>query len=284
LKVAGHGGGGVGTGVVHRDLSSASAPAAVVSTFDAPAPVEAPVVIPAVPDADDAAPLSLDRRQVYHAIKVAFEWSLAVLMLASTAPLIALLAALVKLTSNGPAFYLQTRLGRNGKAFRICKLRTMAHNCEAATGPVWASKEDPRVTPIGRLLRDTHLDELPQLWNVVRGDMSLIGPRPERPEIVARIERALPGYRGRLLVRPGVTGLAQMRVPADTGLESVRQKLAHDVYYIQNLGIVLDLRIAVCTFFFFAHLACQAVCSAVVGSYGREVESRLGGSAEVAEA
>jgi len=149
---------------------------------------------------------------------------------------------------------------------------------------VWASKEDPRVTPIGRLLRDTHLDELPQLWNVVRGEMGLIGPRPERPEIVARIERALPGYHGRLLVRPGVTGLAQMRVPADTGLDSVRQKLAHDLYYIQHLGLLLDLRIAVCTFFFFAHLACEAVCSAVVGSYGREVESRLGVASEVAEA
>jgi lipopolysaccharide/colanic/teichoic acid biosynthesis glycosyltransferase len=214
-------------------------------------------------------------RSYYVGAKVAGEWLLSVLLLAATSPLIALLAALVKLTSAGPAFYLQTRLGRNRVAFRICKLRTMVHNCEAATGAVWASKEDPRATPIGRLLRMTHLDELPQLWNVVRGEMSLIGPRPERPEIAGRIERVLPNYGERLLVRPGVTGLAQMRVPADTGLDSVRQKLAHDLYYIQNVGLLLDLRIAVCTAFHFAQLACEAVCEAVVGSHGRAVEMRI---------
>jgi lipopolysaccharide/colanic/teichoic acid biosynthesis glycosyltransferase len=151
----------------------------------------------------------------------------------------------------------------------------MVHNCEALTGPVWAAENDPRITPLGRILRDTHLDELPQLWNVLCGDMGLIGPRPERPEIVARIERELGDYRERLVIRPGVTGLAQMRLPADSDLESVRRKLAHDLYYINQVGLLLDLRIAVCTAFYFLGTAAQAVCRMAVGSYGREVESRL---------
>src|SRR4051812_10014952 len=132
-------------------------------------------------------------RALYLAVKVATEWTLSLVLLVLTAPLIVLFAAAVKLTSPGPIFYLQTRLGLNGKTYRICKLRTMRHNCEAATGPVWAAQNDPRITPIGNVLRSTHMDELPQLWNVLCGDMSLIGPRPERPEIVARIERDVPG-------------------------------------------------------------------------------------------
>jgi lipopolysaccharide/colanic/teichoic acid biosynthesis glycosyltransferase len=163
------------------------------------------------------------------------------------APVIALTALLVRATSRGPAFYTQTRVGRNGRLFTIFKIRTMIHECESLTGPRWSMPGDPRITPIGHFLRRTHLDELPQLLNVLRGEMSLIGPRPERPEFTAKLERALPAYPERLRVRPGVTGLAQVHLPGDTSLASVRIKLAHDLYYIQQLNPGLDMRIMVCT-------------------------------------
>src|SRR5205823_316253 len=114
----------------------------------------------------------------------------------------------------------------------------------------WSIPGDPRVTLIGQVLRRTHLDELPQLLNVLRGDMSLIGPRPERPEFLPELEAAFPRYRDRLAVRPGVTGLAQVQLPADSDLDSVREKLRHDLYYIQHLGPWLDLRILICTAFY----------------------------------
>jgi lipopolysaccharide/colanic/teichoic acid biosynthesis glycosyltransferase len=158
-------------------------------------------------------------------------------------PILLVTALLVKLTSRGPAFYSQTRVGRDGLPFTIYKVRTMIHNCESLTGPRWSIPGDPRITRVGQALRLTHLDELPQLWNVFRGDMSLIGPRPERPEFVRELERAIPGYRDRQLVRPGVTGLAQVQLEADTGLDSVRRKLAYDLYYIDRLGPWMDLRV-----------------------------------------
>jgi lipopolysaccharide/colanic/teichoic acid biosynthesis glycosyltransferase len=177
------------------------------------------------------------------------ELVLACLLLVLTAPLMLVVILLVKLTSRGPAIYSQTRVGRLGRLYTIYKLRTMAHDCERLTGPQWASERDPRVTRLGRLLRRTHLDELPQLWNVIRGDMSIIGPRPERPEFVAPLEKAIPLYAERLLVRPGVTGLAQVQAPADTDLASVRRKLTYDLYYIRHMGLWLDLRILLCTGF-----------------------------------
>ena len=119
----------------------------------------------------------------------------------------------------------------------------MVHNCEQLTGPLWATPRDPRITPVGRILRRTHLDELPQLWNVIRGDMSLVGPRPERPEFVAHLERVIPLYRERLLVRPGLTGLSQLQLLPDTNLDNVRRKLGYDLYYVQRLSMGLDLRI-----------------------------------------
>ena len=126
----------------------------------------------------------------------------------------------------------------------------MIHNCESLTGPRWSMPGDPRVTRIGAFLRASHLDELPQLLNVLRGEMSLIGPRPERPEFVPELERELPGYWQRLAVRPGVTGLAQVQLPPDSDLTSVRRKLAHDLYYIRHLSPWLDLRLLVCTAFY----------------------------------
>jgi lipopolysaccharide/colanic/teichoic acid biosynthesis glycosyltransferase len=162
-------------------------------------------------------------------------------------PFLAAAAALVKLTSRGPALYSQTRLGKNGRPYTLYKLRTMVHNCEQLTGPRWATPHDPRVTPVGHFLRRTHIDELPQLWNVLRGEMSLIGPRPERPEFVPQLERAIPRYRDRLQVRPGITGLAQVQLPADTDLGSVRRKLAYDLYYLRHQGPWLDFQVLVCT-------------------------------------
>jgi lipopolysaccharide/colanic/teichoic acid biosynthesis glycosyltransferase len=178
------------------------------------------------------------------------DFLIALLLAVPALPLLLLIALLVKLTSRGPAFYTQTRLGKGGRPFTIFKLRTMVHKCESLTGPRWSMPGDPRVTPVGWLLRASHLDELPQLLNVLRGDMSLIGPRPERPEFVPELERALPAYRQRLLLRPGVTGLAQVQLPPDADLTSVRRKLAHDLYYIRHSSPWLDLGLLVCTGFY----------------------------------
>ena len=148
-----------------------------VAVFAAVAVAPATARSAAVTNSVDDAAQGTGWRQVYLALKVATEWTVSLVLLVLTAPLLVLFAAMVKLTSPGPIFYLQTRLGLNGRTYKICKLRTMQHNCEAATGPVWAAQNDPRITPIGKILRSTHMDELPQLWNVLCGDMSSIGPR-----------------------------------------------------------------------------------------------------------
>jgi lipopolysaccharide/colanic/teichoic acid biosynthesis glycosyltransferase len=172
---------------------------------------------------------------------------LAGVLLVAAAPVMLVVALLVKVTSRGPVIYSQTRLGLGGRRFGIYKFRTMWHNCEHLSGPCWSPAKDPRVTPLGRFLRASHLDELPQLWNVLRRDMSLVGPRPERPELVPPLEKAIPRYAERLRVRPGVTGLAQVQLPPDQDLASVRQKLVCDLYYIEQGGLLLDLRLMVCT-------------------------------------
>jgi lipopolysaccharide/colanic/teichoic acid biosynthesis glycosyltransferase len=182
-------------------------------------------------------------RSSYARAKILADYLAACCLLVPAVPLILLSALLVKLTSRGPAFYSQTRVGRFGRPFKIYKMRTMYHDCERHSGPRWSTAGDPRITPVGCFLRKTHLDELPQLWNVLRGEMSLVGPRPERPEFVPSLEQTIPHYRQRLAVRPGVTGLAQVQLPADTDLESVRRKLTYDLYYIAELSLWLDLRI-----------------------------------------
>ncbi len=185
----------------------------------------------------------------YIPCKVVVEFAAAACLFVLAAPLMLLSALLIKLTSRGPAFYTQTRLGRYGCPYTIYKLRTMTHDCESRSGPQWATAHDPRITRLGRFLRRTHLDELPQLWNVLKGDMSLVGPRPERPEFIPALERAIPYYRQRLLVRPGVTGLAQIQLPADTDLDSVRRKLAYDLFYVRRANFWLDVRIVLATLF-----------------------------------
>jgi lipopolysaccharide/colanic/teichoic acid biosynthesis glycosyltransferase len=210
-------------------------------------------------------------RAWYPPVKSVAEWVAGLLLFVAFSPLIVVLAAAVKVSSAGPAFYSQTRLGRGGRLYRIFKLRTMCHNCEAATGAVWAAKDDPRVTPLGKILRDTHLDELPQLVNILLGQMSLIGPRPERPELTPMLAREIPHYRQRLQVKPGVTGLAQMLLPADSDLFSVRRKVAHDLHYIRHVGPLMDLRIALCTICYFAAAAAKAGCKLLVGGYGKAI-------------
>jgi lipopolysaccharide/colanic/teichoic acid biosynthesis glycosyltransferase len=177
------------------------------------------------------------------------DFVIALCLLLLTWPLMVLAALLVKLTSPGPMVYSQTRLGCRGRLYRIYKIRTMYHNCETLSGPCWSTPGDARITPIGRFLRRTHLDELPQLWNVLRREMSLVGPRPERPEFAVHLEELIPSYRERLIIRPGITGLAQVQLPGDTDLESVRRKLCYDLYYVDNMNPLLDLKIIGSTIF-----------------------------------
>jgi len=218
------------------------------------------------------------KRWWYVPIKATAEWLIALALLVLTAPLMLVLMAIVKLTSPGPIFYSQTRLGRFGRHYQMHKLRTMVHNAEAGTGPIWAHRNDARITSFGKVLRRTHF-ELPQLWNIVRGQMCLIGPRPERPEISARIEEHLPAFRQRLSVRPGVTGLAQMRLPADdpgdVGLENVKRKLAHDVLYVREMSFLMDLRIAISTPCYFIAATINALHRILVRSYGIAAETEF---------
>jgi len=178
--------------------------------------------------------------------KAVFDFVLAAVMFVLAVPFMLITALLVKFSDRGPVLYCQTRTGKNGRLFTLVKFRTMRVESERH-GACWSRPGDPRITAVGRFLRRTHLDELPQLWNVLRGDMSLVGPRPERPEFVTVLGKALPRYRERLLVRPGVTGLAQVQLPADTDLNSVRKKLRRDLYYVQNANPWLDFRILLAT-------------------------------------
>lgn len=186
----------------------------------------------------------------YSSVKVVLDYVLAAALLVPALPIMLLAALAIKLTSPGPAFYRQTRVGFNGRRYTIYKLRTMVHNCELNSGIQWSRKGDRRVTKVGRFLRFTHLDELPQLFNVLMGDMSLVGPRPERPEMIEAmgLKALVPGYSLRLLVKPGVTGLAQLQLPADTDITSVRHKVAYDLYYVRHQSLFLDLRLLAGTF------------------------------------
>jgi lipopolysaccharide/colanic/teichoic acid biosynthesis glycosyltransferase len=196
----------------------------------------------------------------YRPCKIVLDMVLSCLLLILAAPLILALVIVVRMTSRGPAIYRQIRLGMNGLPFTIYKIRTMTHDCEKESGPRWSTREDPRVTRLGRFLRRTHLDELPQLWNILRGEMSLVGPRPERPELAAKLEEAIPDYRRRLAVRPGITGLAQVYLPPDVDLEGVRRKLVYDVYYVNKMGLVLDLRLLTSTALFLAGMPFFVSC------------------------
>jgi len=186
-------------------------------------------------------------RRSYAEAKAVLDYVLASLLLVLFLPVLFVCALLVKLSSGGPVFYRQLRVGQHGRLFEIIKLRTMRINAERETGPVWARDKDPRVTWIGRLLRRSHLDELPQLFNVLRGEMSLVGPRPERPIFVDEFNRTIRGYYRRLAAKPGITGLAQVRYRYDETLRDVRKKLAYDLLYTRRMCWYLDLSICVLT-------------------------------------
>lgn len=186
--------------------------------------------------------------------------AIALIGLAVLSPLMVLIALAIKLTSKGPVLYSQTRVGvdrrwrfaRNserrlydfgGKLFTMYKFRTMSVNAEADGRAVWASKSDPRVTFVGRFLRAARLDEIPQLWNVLRGHMNIVGPRPERPAIVAELRRHIPEYQQRQRVKPGITGWAQVNQSYDACIDDVRQKVQFDLEYVRRQSMLEDLRI-----------------------------------------
>ncbi|MEX2187365.1 MAG: sugar transferase [Pirellulales bacterium] len=177
------------------------------------------------------------------------ERALAAVLLVAALPIMAVLAVIVRFSSRGPAVFHQVRVGRDGRLFTMYKYRTMMHGAEAKTGPIWALTDDPRLTRVGRIIRKMHLDELPQLWNVVRGDMGLVGPRPERPEFTHSLAKEIPGYSNRLAVLPGITGLAQINLPADSDLDSVRRKLVLDLEYVRHATMSIDVRLLLCTCF-----------------------------------
>jgi len=173
-------------------------------------------------------------------VKRAMDIALASIVLVVTFPVMVAVACAIKLTSRGPVLFRQQRVGEGERIFVLNKFRSMSVDAER-NGPVWASTHDPRVTPIGRLLRRTRLDELPQCWNVLIGDMSFVGPRPERPEFVATLQEQIPFYICRHSVRPGITGWAQVCYPYAASVEDSLEKLQYDLYYVKNLSLLLDL-------------------------------------------
>lgn len=169
------------------------------------------------------------------------------LILVLSAPLWFVVAVAIKVNSPGPLVYSQERVGKNGKLFRMHKFRSMYQDAEARTGPVWATANDPRVTSVGRFLRKTRLDEIPQFIDVLRGDMSLVGPRPERPHFVEQLAKEIPLYKRRLSVKPGITGWAQIKQGYDTSIDDVRSKVRYDLSYIENMSFRMDIKILLMT-------------------------------------
>src|SRR5918992_1495842 len=173
-------------------------------------------------------------------VKRLVDIAVAFIGLVLAAPILTLLAIAVKLSSPGPVLYKQARVGQQGRIFHVFKLRSMRADAEAGTGAVWARRNDDRVTPIGRWMRRTRLDEIPQLWNVLTGNMSFVGPRPERPEFVRLLTERIPFYGQRHVVKPGLTGWAQVRYTYGASVEDTIEKLQYDLYYIKNLSIPFD--------------------------------------------
>lgn len=192
---------------------------------------------------DDSSDVQVDMRNsesVYiRKVKTIFDILFAVIGLCITFPIIFIFSVLIMLESPGPPFYLQERLGFKGKKFNIVKLRSMRFDAEK-NGAQWAKKNDPRITKVGMFIRMTRIDELPQFFNILKGDMSVVGPRPERPIFTKEFEKQIPGFKKRLLVKPGVTGWAQVNGGYDI---TPREKLELDIYYINNVNCILDIKI-----------------------------------------
>ena len=187
------------------------------------------------------------RNSLTRALKRITDILLAAVGLCIALPMIALIAVLTKLDSYGPVFFRQERVGENGRIFTLYKFRTMVEDAEKETGPVWAQETDPRTTRLGKILRRTGLDEIPQMFNVLIGDMSFVGPRPERPHFVAELQEQIPYYSQRLVVKPGITGWAQVRYGYGATVEDAIEKLQFDLYYIKNMSFFLDMLIVLST-------------------------------------
>ncbi|MDV3457905.1 TIGR03013 family PEP-CTERM/XrtA system glycosyltransferase [Sphingomonas sp. HF-S4] len=182
-------------------------------------------------------------RMVSSAFKRLFDIAASLLLLVLTLPLVLVTAVAIKLESKGPAFYRQRRVGLYGVGFDVIKLRSMRQDAEAGGQAIWAEKDDPRITRIGRIIRKIRVDELPQCWSVLKGEMSFVGPRPERPQFVEDLEQKLPYYAERHMVKPGITGWAQINYPYGASIEDSRQKLEYDLFYAKNYSPFLDLLI-----------------------------------------
>ncbi len=180
-------------------------------------------------------------------LKRGFDIVTATVGLAVAMPLILLFSALIKMTSRGPVLYKQERTGRVGRSFYLLKFRSMRSDAEAGTGPVWAAQNDTRVTAVGKFIRRFRIDEIPQMWNVLKGEMSFVGPRPERPFFVKQLAGVVPYYNQRHVVKPGITGWAQVRYPYGASIEDAREKLQLDLYYIKHTNLGFDLKILLTT-------------------------------------
>ncbi|MCW3476913.1 TIGR03013 family XrtA/PEP-CTERM system glycosyltransferase [Limobrevibacterium gyesilva] len=188
----------------------------------------------------------LSRGRIEQALRRAGDILVSLLLLVATLPVMALAAVLIRLDSPGPILYRQERVGLQGRVFTLMKFRSMRVDAEAR-GPAWAAQKDPRVTRIGAFLRRTRIDELPQLVNVLRGEMSFVGPRPERPHFVDQLAEVIPFYRDRASVKPGITGWAQVNFPYGASVEDARQKLSYDLYYVKHRSLFLDILILLAT-------------------------------------
>ncbi|ERP31765.1 sugar transferase [Chitinivibrio alkaliphilus] len=180
-------------------------------------------------------------------IKRLFDIVISLTILVPFAPLWGLVAAMVKITDPGPAVYKQERIGQNGKPFIMMKFRSMYVDAEARSGPQWATDNDPRITPFGRFMRKTRLDEIPQLINVLKGEMSFVGPRPERQFFIDKLRKEIPWYVKRLKMKPGITGWAQVKHKYDETIEDVKTKVMYDLYYFENMSLLLDIKIIIQT-------------------------------------
>jgi sugar transferase (PEP-CTERM system associated) len=179
------------------------------------------------------------QKKVAGLARSAVHWLVALLGAILSLPIVVVTAILIKLESRGPVFYMQERVGKNGRTFVLTKFRSMRVDAEQ-DGPVWASKGDSRTTRVGRIIRKTRVDEIPQFWNILKGEMSFVGPRPERPHFVAQLAEEIPFYEQRHLIAPGLTGWAQIKYPYGSSTEDARQKLQYDLFYIKNQGLILD--------------------------------------------
>jgi exopolysaccharide biosynthesis polyprenyl glycosylphosphotransferase len=189
--------------------------------------------------------IEINHASSYLIIKRFFDIVLSLIALLFSIPIIIITGIIVKLESPGPIFFKQERVGIRGEHFYIIKIRSMDVNAEK-NGATWAAKNDPRVTRVGRFIRATRIDELPQLWNILKGDMSIVGPRPERPIFTAQFNQEIPGFINRVIVKPGLTGWAQINGGYDL---SPSEKLEKDLFYIRNQGLFMDLKIIIKTFF-----------------------------------